>query len=90
MSYFIQGLLLRIRYTVVEQMRNFVEEEWGRMLRRLRFLRNYRLRHHWCTVEGSSKTDCQRDRTGVSASIPDREFTSCHNSRWLFPRRTTS
>ena len=32
MSYFIQGLLPRIRYTVAEQMKNFVEQERGSML----------------------------------------------------------
>ena len=31
-SYFIQGLLPRIRYTVAEQMKNFVEQERGSML----------------------------------------------------------
>ena len=32
LSYFIQGLLPRIRYTVAEQMKNFVEQERGSML----------------------------------------------------------
>ena len=32
MSYFIQGLLPRIRYTLAEQMKNFVEQERGSML----------------------------------------------------------
>ena len=70
-SYFIQSLLPRIRYTVAEQMKNFVEQERSSML----------TAHRVAAVEGRSLQARFGDAAGRMRPIRSRDMTTTGGTR---------